>query len=180
MNGRCAIALLGLVLSGAPAAQKPGETAASERPDRDPEAPRIRIERVPRDAEDEAALARLRRWREVYAGRLAALRRAAAELFTELERSSLATLVDRCRGVGERIHEIDRSALFPAPDPEIDRMLFGALERYRTGAAECLGGRYLTSYRLLLEAGAGLEWVDREVERRLAPRIPLAGLGPPD
>lgn len=59
-------------------------------------------------------------------------------------------------------------------------MLFGSLERYRAGAAECLAGRFLSSYRLLLEARAGLEWVDGRIERRLRPPVRLRGLDPPE
>lgn len=142
--------------------------------------PGVHIERASPGPEAEAARARLIEWHRLYVDRLAALRRSAARLFAELERSSLATLTDRCTTLLERVGEVDRAALFPSTDVDLDRVLFGSLERYRAGAAECLAGRFLSSYRLLLEARAGLEWVDGRIERRLRPPVRLRGLDPPE
>lgn len=143
-------------------------------------APGVRIERVAPDADAETARARLRAWRTVYSNRLAALRRSAGALFSELERSSLATLTDSCRDLLARAGEVDRRGLFASADVELDRMLFGSLERFRAGSAECLAGRYFSAYRLLLEATTGLAWIDRRIERRLRPPVRLRGLDFPD
>ncbi len=144
----------------------------------DRQAPGVRIERVAPTPDAAAARVRLRQWRRLYLDRLSALRRSATLLFAELERSSLATLTDRCGDLLATVAAVDRAALFPSTEVEIDRVLFGSLERFRAGAGECLAGRFLSAYRLLVEARAGLEWVDRRVDRRLSAPVPLPGLDP--
>lgn len=143
-------------------------------------APGVRIERARPDRETTAAHRRLRSWRELYGQRLLRLRAATGRLFDELEGSSLAALSDRCREIGRAVGRVDRRGLFASGDVELDRVLFGALERFRAGAAECVGGRYLNAYRLLVEARMGLVWVDRRIEHRLRPTVPLVGLDSPD
>lgn len=108
------------------------------------------------------------------------MRRSSERLFSDLERSSLAAVSFRCRELRRSVERVDRDGLFGSGEVELDRMLFGALERYRVGAGECLAGRYLRAYRLLVEARTGFEWVDRRVRRRLRPPVPLRGLGPPE
>ncbi len=141
--------------------------------------PGMRIERPPPHGASAEGLSRLQEWRQLYSARLAAVRRSAQVLFSELEQSSLATLGDRCRSLVAQVGEVDRRGLFRSGDEQLDRMLYGSLERYREGAAECLAGRYLVAYRLLVEAHAGFEWVDRRVDRRLRPSVRLPGLDPP-
>lgn len=138
----------------------------------------VRIEGAPPEA-DAARRTRLLAWSELYRQRLEPVRLSARALFAELERSSLAVLGARCRELGASVKRIDRRGLFASGDVELDRMLFGSLERYRAGAGKCLAGRYLEAYRLLIEARVGFEWVDRRVERSLRPPVPLRGLHPP-
>ncbi len=143
------------------------------------DAPEVRIERAPPRPEDQRRLEHLRAWRDIYRARLAATRGAAENLFTELESRSLSALGHRCRELVARVAEIDRTGLFGSGDVELDRMVFGALERFRVGASDCLAGRFLSSYKLLLEAHTGLEWADERVAWLLRPPVRLRGLSPP-
>ncbi len=161
----------------APSAGETERTGAQEL------APGVRIERPPPDPALEARREQLRAWHRIYTESLAPLRRAVLELFEGLESSSLSSLKARCLAIRDRVAGLDREVLFPSSDVALDRVLYGALERFRAAANECLAGRNLGGYRLLLEARAGVEWVDRRLEIELAPRVRLPGLvdrDPPD
>lgn len=143
-------------------------------------APGVSIERSAPNPEAEARRQRLREWHRVYLDSLAPLRRAVGVLFTSLERSSLASLKGRCQAIRDRVEAVDRATLFPSSQVGIDRVLYGSLERFRAAAIECLAARNLGAYRLLLEARAGLEWVDQRLEIELTPPVRLPGLSEGD
>lgn len=155
-------------------AQAPAPAGPADRPGSE-QAPGVRIERA-----DPAPAAERRRrlaaWRELYLERLRPLRGASDGLFEALGRSSLTHSAAHCERLAELAAGVDREGLFSSSEVNMDRVLFGSLERFESGAAECLAGRVLKAYRLLHEAQAGLEWIDRRLASRLRPPIPLRGL----
>ena len=159
----------------APPASGTPETGEKAPADREM-APGVYIERAAPDPRALELRRRLKAWRPVYREQMAPVRGAHAELETALERSSLASSIGRCLHLLRVVSAVDRRLLFSSSDVRLDRVLFGALERYEAGASACLVGRFLRAHSLLEEAGAGLAWADRRLERELGEPIRLRGL----
>lgn len=144
------------------------------------EIPGISIRRAPPVGKASAQLERLRIWSPRFRKEISPVRRSSTELFVALESSSLASQRVLCRQLHQATRQVDRTLLLPSPEVPIDRILVGVLERYRAGAEECLVARFLLAFRLFEEARAGLSWIDRHLDRRLRPPIPMSGLENPD
>ena len=176
LTNRLLLAALALLsASGLQGADVP----ATEEADDHELAPGVRIERADPGRHAESRR-RLSIWRELYGKRLEPLRAEVARLFSALERSSLMASAVHCDRISRSVSEVGRQGLFSSSEPRLDRVLFGSLERFEAGSSACLAGRYVEAFRLLQEAWAGLGWIDRHLESRLRPRIPLPGLGAPE
>lgn len=171
MTDPTALIALGFWALGATVAEGP-----NERPQAREMAPGVRIERAPPSAEERVRRDRLRDWQPRYADSLAPLRATVDELFDRLESSSFSSLAGRCRLIRDEAGAIDRERLFPSGDVQLDRVLYAALERFIAAADACVARRSFAGYRLLLEARARLDWVDRRLAAALAPPVRLPGL----
>lgn len=167
------LALSQPMAESSPAQRRGGQSESSEMPG-------ISIRRAPDSDVLSTRLEQLRVWRLWFSKEISPVRQSSAELFAALQSSSLASERALCRELHQATRQVDRALLLPSPEVRIDRILVGVLERYRAGAEECLVARYLLAFRLFEEARAGLSWIDRHLERRFRPPIPLPGLESPD